>query len=145
MLEKEICSGLGLPKKIFQWVAINCHKLCALPGTFFGRISGTLHFYWCVHIGTILTFLVQMYISESLFSVFWLNSHEKCQFSLHEQWTMSLICLWWVKSCIIVCCEVQCWQIWIFYPAYALDFTNCRFGSLSRLGPYSLWDWVPIS
>ena len=49
---------------------------------------------------------------------------------------------------------LQCWQILVFTSAYALNFINCRFGSLfwlprvpigslfqEKLGPY----WVPIS
>ena len=34
-------------------------------------------------LGTFLTFWVPIYISGSLFSVFWLNSREECQLSLH--------------------------------------------------------------
>ena len=34
-------------------------------------------------IGTFLEFWVPIYISGSLFSVFWLHSREECQFSLH--------------------------------------------------------------
>ena len=36
-----------------------------------------------VPIGTFLTFWFPIYISGSLFSVFWLNSRKECQFSLH--------------------------------------------------------------
>ena len=36
-----------------------------------------------VIIGTFLAFWVPIYISGSLFSVFWLHSREECQFSLH--------------------------------------------------------------
>ena len=36
-----------------------------------------------VPIGTILTFWVPIYISRYLFSVFWVNFRNECQFSLH--------------------------------------------------------------
>ena len=36
-----------------------------------------------VPIGTFLAFWVPIYISGSLFSVFWLHSREECQFSQH--------------------------------------------------------------
>jgi len=55
-------------------------------------LSFHVQLHWCkkgpyyryrVSIETFLTFWVPIYISGSLFSVFWLHSREECQFSLH--------------------------------------------------------------
>ena len=50
--------------------------------------------------GIFLTFWVPIYISGSLFSVFWLHARKK--FSLHVWVNLNL---WWVKSCTIVVCQ----------------------------------------
>ena len=115
-----------------------------------------------VPIGTFLTFWIPIYISRSLFSMFWLNSREECQFSLHvrnNEWTWSvqsktIICSWKWSPFVKTGFVLHCWKILVFTSAYALNFKNHRFGSLfwlprvpigslfhEKLGPY----WVPIS
>ena len=97
-------------------------------------LFGVLGHYW-----------VPIYISGSLFSVFWLHSCKGCQFTLHviQQWVnLIMINLWWVIPCTVIiqmCCTVI--RILIFSYAYALNFINRCFvpyfgcwGSL--LGPY---------
>ena len=66
-------------------------------------------------IRTFLAFWVLIYISGSLFSLFWLHSRKECQFSLQFAGIGS---------------GLHCWQILIFTYAYALIFIHRRFGSL---------------
>ena len=62
-----------------------------------------------------MPFWVLIYISGSLFSLFWLYSRKECQFSLHVHNNGS---------------GLNCWQILIFTYAYALIFIHRHFGSL---------------
>ena len=109
-------------------------KYCLQKGPYFKDLVlnkdlfGILGPYW-----------VLIYISGSLFSLFWLHSRKECQFSLHVYNNGS---------------GLNCWQILIFTYAYALIFIHRRFGSLfwllgvligslfhKKMGPY----WVLIS
>ena len=107
---------------------------CLLKGLYFKDLVlnkdlfGILGPYW-----------VLIYISGSLFSLFWLHSRKECQFSLHVYNNGS---------------GFNCWQILNFTYACALIFIHRRFGSLfwllrvligslfhKKMGPY----WVLIS
>ena len=52
--------------------SIDLPRHCHLKGPYYRDLIGVLGPYW-----------VLIYISGSLFSVFWLHSREECQFSLH--------------------------------------------------------------
>ena len=72
----------------------------------------------------------------SLFSVFWRNQCQECQFSLHVQ-NKQLFCslrpsllLEMVSILVGNGSVLHCWQILIFTSAYALNFINRHFGSL---------------
>ena len=84
--------------------------------------------------GTLGPYRVLIYISGSLFSLFWFHSRKECQFRLHVYNNGS---------------GLNCWQILIFTYAYALIFIHRRFGSLfwllgvligslfhKKMGPY---------
>ena len=66
-------------------------------------------------IRTILAFWVLIYISGSLFSLFWFQSRKECQFSLIFAGIGS---------------GLHCYHFFIFTYAYALIFIHHRFGSL---------------
>ena len=103
-------------------------------------------------LGTSSTFWVPIYISGSLFSVFWVYKFMRRMLlqSACAQQSIDLTCLLSGSSwTIILCCEVHCWQILFYISAYTLDFINCCFGSLfwlprvpigslfhEKLGPY---------
>ena len=77
-----------------------------------------------------LAFWVLIYISGSLFSLFWFHPRKECQFSLA-----------WFRSTLLANFD--------FTYAYALIFMNRHFGSLfwllrSLLGPYFTKKWVLI-
>ena len=111
-------------------------------------------------IGTFLAFWVPIYISGSLFSVFWLHSREECRFSLHvynnelsheAHHLCSLEPSFAHENCLNICrhwFRVTLLANFDFPHAYALNFINCCFGPYfgcwgSLLGPY-FTKWVPI-
>ena len=108
-----------------------------------------------------MTFWVPIYISRSLFSVFWVNLREECQFSLSIQ-KLENTCIidyrsvcddslpFNINSKIIGTSSVLHFcQIHFLTPVYVLiskiddlgPYFYCR-GSL--LGPYFIKSWVPI-
>ena len=102
--------------------------------------------------GVLGPYWISIYISRSLFSVFWLHSREECliQSTCIQQWVI-LICLWWVMTCTVIihiCCEVMLHTLAIlpnfdFYLCLRVKFHKSLFWVpiLAAGGPY----WVPIS
>ena len=127
--------------------SINCLDWFRDPGPY-RDLFGVLGPYW-----------VSIYISGSLFSVFWLHSREECLIQstciqqhcvvLNHHLLMKIVSIFVGNGS-----GLRCWRILIFSHAYAINFINRCFGSLfwllgvpisqkngSLLGPY----WVPIS
>merc|ERR1719234_1288730 len=83
-----------------------------------------------IPIRTFLNAWVPIYISGSLFSVFWLNQREECQFSLHIQNNEAQLFCSLQPSLLLEMVSIfvgngsvlHCWQILIFTPASALNF-----------------------
>ena len=120
--------------------SINCFDWFRDPSPY-RDLFGFLGPYW-----------VSIYISGSLFSVFWLHSREECliQSTCIQQWVI-LICLWWVMTCTVIihiCCEVMLHTLALlpnfdFYLCLRVKFHKSLFWVpiLAAGGPY----WVPIS
>ena len=84
--------------------------------------------------GILGPYRVLIYISGSLFSLFWFLSRKECQFSLHVYNNED---------------SLHCWQILIFTYAYTLIFIHRRLGPYfgcwgSFLGPHFTKNWVLI-